>query len=68
MNPLARLYLERQVELLQRRQLARMAEDIRQMQSELRPAFERARAEREARLRMDGPTGFVMVPKGRARG
>jgi hypothetical protein len=68
MNPLARLWAEHQLERLQRRELARMADDIRKLQGELRPALERARAEREARLRMDGPTGFVMVTQKRGRG
>lgn len=42
-------------------ELRRLAEEVRERQAELRPAMQRARAERKARRRHDGPSGFVMV-------
>lgn len=63
MNPLARVWAERELARLQRIELHRLAAEIRQQQIDLAPLRERAEARRKANMRQDGPQGFVMVKK-----
>lgn len=61
MNPLARAWAERERDRLQRRELARIAEDLRRMNAEVEPLRREAAERRRANMRQDGPDGFVMV-------
>jgi hypothetical protein len=60
-NPLALAWAERELARLQRIELHRLADEIRQQQSELAPMRAKAEAMRKSNMRQDGPTGFVMV-------
>lgn len=61
MHPLAEAWARDQVRKAELRELRALAETIRRQQAEMRPKFERLRAERQERMRQDGPNGFVMV-------
>ena len=61
MDPLAELWARRQLELLERRRLRRLVEELKATQAEVAPLIAEATARRRAAERMDGPTGFVMV-------
>lgn len=61
MDFLAMKYIERQVEKLERRELRRIAKEIRDGQARLQPLFKKHRAAKKARMRQDGRKGFVMV-------
>lgn len=61
MNPLAQMFLEREMERLRHQELRRLADELRQKQAELRPMIAARDQFRRDRMRMDGPQGFVMV-------
>ena len=63
MNELARLYAEKRLEQLERAEMRKIVADLRESQANLRPLIAEANARQKARMRQDGPTGFVMVQK-----
>jgi len=63
MNPLALAYLERRLARLDRAALGRIIEELRENQAKLVPVLKEYERQRNARMRQDGPTGFVMNQK-----
>ena len=61
MDFLARLWAERRAKELQRHQLRRLIAETRKATADLAPKFAAVKAIREARMRQDGATGFIMV-------
>jgi hypothetical protein len=66
-NPLVLMWARKRMADLQRkedeRELRQIVADLHEAQRQAAPYIKRARAERLARMRQDGPTGFVMVIK-----
>ena len=63
MDPIARLWAERQLQRLERAKLRKLIIDLREQQDALQPLIKAAADRRQRNMRQDGPTGFVMVPR-----
>jgi hypothetical protein len=63
MNPLARLWAEKQRKRLEALELRQIVADLREAQADLRPLLAEANARQKAAMRQDGAGGFVMVMK-----
>ena len=61
MNLLVQLYLQRELEKLEVREIQRLAQEVREKNKELEPMRARLRKLEQDRKRMDGLEGFVMV-------
>ena len=63
MDPLAAMYLERQIKKARMRQIGEAAEEIRRLRKEIAPLQEKYGKYAASRRRMDGAQGFQMVDK-----
>ena len=63
MNMLAEAWAKRQLEILQRKELAKLAKELREIQDDMHEVVTLANERRKAAMRQDGPDGFVMVQK-----
>lgn len=63
MNPLALAWARRQIEIATAREIRKLAAEIRDTQKAIRPLRKAAEEWRKARMRQDGPSGFVMVDR-----
>ncbi len=61
MDPIAMLWAKRQMELVERADLRRLIIETREAEAKFRPIRDAYFAKVKARMRQDGPTGFVMV-------
>ena len=60
-NPLARLWADKERKRLEVLELRQIAADLSEAQADLRPLLAEANARRKAAMRQDGAGGFVMV-------
>lgn len=61
MNPLAKMWAENRLKQLEKKELSILAQDVRRLNAEARPMFERLAKARAERMRQAGQHGFVMV-------
>ena len=60
-NPLVLAYLEKKLRQQQNRELRKLNHELREGYRRLEPIRKKWEADKKARMRMDGPTGFVMI-------
>ena len=65
MNELAQMWAKRRLAELEHAELARICREANEAQAALQPALKACRAREMANRRTEGPTGFVMVERGK---